>query len=147
MKPTIEITITPADLESARQCPWSGKTCLIAQAFRRTFDEHVIASSWNCVDALSRDFGELHGYSFNDATVTQLMSLFDRGHLRDAEAITSLLPYTFAVERTCNRRLESHVQERYRYVFTPKDSRPRSLLHLLDIAIITDFLAASKAKQ
>ena len=144
MKPTIEITITPVDLEAARHCPWSGKTCLIAQAFKRTLDEHVVASSWNCVDALTRDFGELHGYSFNDATVTRLMDLFDRGHRSDTEEIAGLLPYSFGVERTCNRRLEAHAQEHYRAVFTSKAALP---LHILDIAVITDFLAAAKAKQ
>ena len=80
-----QITITPDDFSLARQYPWSGKTCLVAQAAERTLDEYVVASSWNCVDAISQNFEELHGYSFQDDVIVRLMALFDRGHQEDDE--------------------------------------------------------------
>ena len=102
MKPIIKITLTAADFATARQCPWSGKTCLIAQAAKRTFDEHVVASSWSCVDTITRDFEYLHGYTFHDETVTRLMALFDRGHQEDIQEVTAGLPYTFVAKLTCS---------------------------------------------
>ena len=145
-----EITITADDLEAARQCPWSGKTCLIAQAAERTLNEYVLASSWNCVDALSRDFQILNGYNFQDDGITRLMALFDRGHVEDDEEIANLLPYVFTARRTCKYQLEPRAQEYYRRVFAPKSTifrTPPSPLHILDIAVVEDFLVAGNRSE
>lgn len=142
MKPIIKITLTAADFTAARQCPWSGKTCLIAQAAKRTLDEYVVASSWSCVDTITRDFEYLHGYTFHDATVTRLMALFDRGHQEDAWEVAAGLPYTFAAKLTCKYQLEPKAREHYRQVFTKASDLPRKVpsLRILDQELVESLL-------